>query len=75
MSPLTEQILKSKRERRQTLARLSFPEKVRIVERLRSAATHIAAVSQGAGLKGNRIHLMPAASAANIPSHPAKKDT
>lgn len=57
MNPLTAQILKNKRERRQVLARLSFPEKVRIVEQLRNAALQMNAVSRKAGLLGRKVHL------------------
>jgi hypothetical protein len=34
MGPLTTQILEQKRQRRQTLAQLSFPEKAKVVEKL-----------------------------------------
>lgn len=51
MSPLTAQILEQKRQRRQTLAALPFPEKVRIVEKLRDASLRIAAVARLNGLR------------------------
>jgi hypothetical protein len=46
MSPLTSQVLEQKRQRRQALAALPFPEKVRIVEKLRDASKRIAASSK-----------------------------
>ena len=51
MSPLTRQILKQKQERRHTLAQLSYPETVRIVEKLRGAAKKM---DQAAGHQGLR---------------------
>ncbi len=51
MSPLTAQILEQKRQRRQSLAQLPFPEKVRIVERLRDASLRISAAAQQQGLR------------------------
>ena len=51
MSPLTVQILVRNRQRRQTLAKPSFPEKVRIVEKLRDASQRIAAVARQQGLR------------------------
>ena len=50
MSPLTRQILKQKQERRHALAQLSYPEKVRIVEKLRGAAKKIGQVARHQGL-------------------------
>lgn len=54
MSPssLTAQILEQKRHRRQLLAQLPFPEKVRIVEKLRDAAKRISASAELQGLRG-----------------------
>lgn len=52
-SPLTAQILEQKRDRRQLLAQLPFPEKVRIVEKLRDAAKRIAASAELQGLRGH----------------------
>ena len=51
MSPLTAQILEQKRQRRQTLAQLPFPEKVRIVEKLRDASLRIAESARRQGLR------------------------
>ncbi len=51
MSPLTRQILAKKRERRKTLAELSYPEKVRIVEKLRNATKRIAEAARFRGLR------------------------
>jgi hypothetical protein len=51
MSPLTRQILKQKQERRNALAQLSYPEKVRIVEMLREAAKKIGQVARHQGLR------------------------
>lgn len=50
MSPLTARILEQKRQRRQALAALPFPEKVRIVEKLREASLQIASVARQQGL-------------------------
>ena len=62
MSPLTVRILEQKRQRRQALAALPFPEKVRIVEKLRETSLQIAAVASQQGLrKPNR----------QIPDHPS----
>lgn len=44
MSTLLRQIVEQKRQRRIALAALSYPEKVRIVEQMREAMTHIRAV-------------------------------
>lgn len=44
MTALTAEILKQKTARRRALAALSFPEKVRIVEKLRDATKRIAKV-------------------------------
>ena len=41
MSPLMQQTLESKNERRKRLMALSYPEKVRIVENMRAAAREI----------------------------------
>lgn len=51
MSPLTSQILEQKRQRRQRLAQLPYPEKVRIVEKLREANLRIAAAARQQGLR------------------------
>lgn len=51
MSELTLRILEQKRQRRRELAQLSFPEKVRIVEKLRDASLRIARASQRQGLR------------------------
>ena len=51
MTPLTARILEQKRQRRQALAALPFPEKVRIVEKLREASLQIAAVAKKQGLR------------------------
>ena len=50
MTALTQQILEQKRQRRQTLAQLSFPEKVRIVEKLRDASKRMAQAGRRQGL-------------------------
>ena len=41
MSALMRQVLEHKRQRRRELAALPFPEKVKIVERMREAIAHI----------------------------------
>ena len=51
MSPLTTSILEQKRRRRQTLAALPFPEKIRIVEMLRDSSKQIAAAAARQGLR------------------------
>jgi hypothetical protein len=51
MSPLTARILEQKRQRRQALAALPFPEKVRIVEKLRETSLQIASVARQQGLR------------------------
>jgi hypothetical protein len=51
MSPLTAQILEQKRHRRQALAALPFPEKIRIVEKLRDASKQIATAAARQGLR------------------------
>jgi len=51
MSPLTRQILKQKQERRRGLAQLPYPEKVRIVEKLRGAAKKIGQAARQGGLR------------------------
>jgi hypothetical protein len=51
MSPLTAQILEKNRQHRQTLAQMPFPEKVRIVEKLRDASLRIAAAARQQGLR------------------------
>lgn len=51
MTPLTRQILEQKRLRRRALAQLSYPEKVRIVEKLRDASRRIAAAARSHGLR------------------------
>ena len=55
MSPLTAQILEQKRQRRQTLAQLPIPEKVRIVEKLRDASLRIAAAARQQGLRKRAV--------------------
>ena len=54
MSPLTRQILKHKQERRRGLAHLPYPEKVRIVEKLREAAKIIGQAASQGGLRSSR---------------------
>lgn len=49
MSPLTTKILEQKRQRRLALAALPFPEKVRIVEKLRDASKRIATSAKSRG--------------------------
>ena len=44
MSPLLQQTLEAKADRRQRLTALPYPEKVRIVEQMRTAAREIRAV-------------------------------
>jgi hypothetical protein len=51
MSPLTASILEQKRLRRQALASLPFPEKIRIVEKLREASQQIAAAAAREGMR------------------------
>ena len=51
MSPLTTSILEQKRLRRQALAALPFPEKIRIVEKLRDASKQIANAAARQGLR------------------------
>ncbi len=51
MTALTRQILASKRERRKSLAALSYPEKVRIVEKLHKASKKIARAGRIRGLR------------------------
>ena len=51
MSELTLKILEQKRLRRIELAQLSYPEKVRIVEKLRDAAKRIANAAKRQGLR------------------------
>ena len=51
MTPLTANLLKQKHLRRQALANLSFPEKIRIVEKLREAAKQIASIAARQGLR------------------------
>jgi hypothetical protein len=51
VSPLAARILEQKRQRRQALAALPFPEKVRIVEKLREASLQIAALAKQQGLR------------------------
>lgn len=64
MSPLITRILEQKRQRRQTLAQLPYPEKVRIVEKLRDASIRIAAASQQQGMRKSVI--------ATAAQHPVK---
>lgn len=45
MSPLMKQIVDAKAERRRRLMALPFPEKVRLVERMRAAARAIQVVA------------------------------
>ena len=61
MSPLMQQTLESKNERRKRLMALSYPEKVRIVEKMRaaagamkSAARHIAVLREEPPACGTR---------------------
>ena len=51
MTALTRQLLEQKRQRRDTLAQLSFPEKVRIVEKLRDASKRMAEAARKQGLR------------------------
>jgi hypothetical protein len=51
MTPLTASILEQKRLRRQALASLPFPEKIRIVEKLREASKKIATAATRQGLR------------------------
>lgn len=51
MTALTRQILEQKRQRRLLLAQLSFPEKVRIVEKLQDTARRIAQAARSQGLR------------------------
>jgi uncharacterized membrane-anchored protein len=51
MTALTQQLLEQKRQRRQTLALLSFPEKVRIVEKLRDASKRMSQVGRQHGIR------------------------
>jgi hypothetical protein len=51
MSPLTRQILEHKQERRRGLAQLPYPEKVRIVEKLRESAKKISQAARQGGLR------------------------
>ena len=51
MTPLTERILAQKAERRRLLAQLSYPEKVRIVEKLREVSQKMAQSGRKAGLR------------------------
>lgn len=51
MTALTQQLLDQKRQRRRALARLSFPEKVRIVEKLRDASKRMAQAARKQGLR------------------------
>ena len=49
MSPLMQRTLEEKRARRARLMALPYPEKVRIVERLRAAALQIKTVTARKG--------------------------
>lgn len=51
MTALTQQLLEQKRQRRQTLAQLSYPEKVRIVEKLRDASKRMAGAAKRQGIR------------------------
>lgn len=51
MSPLTTSILEQKRLRRIALASLPFPEKIRVVEKLRDASKQIASAAARQGLR------------------------
>jgi hypothetical protein len=51
MSPLTRQILMRKQAQRTALARLPYPEKVRIVEKLRESAKKITQAAHRRGLR------------------------
>ena len=46
MSPVMKQIVEAKAERRRRLAALPFPEKVRLVERMRAAAKEIHTITR-----------------------------
>ena len=46
-----QQLLAQKRQRCQTLAQLSFPEKMRIVEKLRDASKRMAQTARRQGLR------------------------
>ena len=54
MTSLTRQLLEQKRLRRQRLTQLSFPEKVRIVMKLRDASRRMAQAAQKQGLRQER---------------------
>jgi hypothetical protein len=51
MTRLTQALLEGKRQRRQTLAQLPYPEKVRIVEQLRDASKRMAEAARRHGLR------------------------
>jgi hypothetical protein len=51
MTELTRHLLQQKRQRRAALAQLSYPEKVRIVEKLRDASRRIAEAARNQGLR------------------------
>ena len=51
MSEVTLRILEQKRQRRRELAQLNYPEKVRIVAKLRDASLRIARAGQRQGLR------------------------
>ena len=51
MTPLTQQLLAAKQRRREALAKLPYPEKVRMVEQMRDAALRIRAAAEKAGLR------------------------
>lgn len=51
MSPLMQRTLENKNERRKRLMALPYPEKVRIVEKMRAAAGEISAARRGSVLR------------------------
>ncbi|MBN8420804.1 MAG: hypothetical protein J0L73_17945 [Verrucomicrobia bacterium] len=53
MTALTRQLLEQKRQRRRMLTQLSFPEKVRIVEKLRDASKRMAQAARSQGLRAD----------------------
>jgi hypothetical protein len=53
MTALTRQLLEQKRQRRRLLAQLTYPEKVRIVEKLRDASRRLAQAAQRQGLRAD----------------------
>ncbi len=51
MTALTQQLLEQKRDRRRSLAQLTFAEKVRIVEKLRDVSLRVAKAARRQGLR------------------------